>query len=145
MQQYKNILVPIDFSNVSDYALKNAKDLAKMTGANLTVLHVVDYVPPPYAAVEVPSIYASEELMVERARAHLDELLKELDIDDCDVVVSPGKTRKVILKAVEDKNIDLVMMGTHGETIIGLSLGSVANGIVHNASCDVMVVRNDPD
>jgi universal stress protein A len=145
MQQYKNILVPVDFSKVSGYALKRAYDLVKMVEAKLTVLHVIDYVPPPYAAVEIPSIYASEELMIERAREHLEGLLKELEIDDCDVVVTPGKTRKVILKAVEDKNIDLVVMGTHGETIIGFTLGSVANGIVQNATCDVMVVRSDPD
>ena len=145
MQHYQNILVPIDFSNASNYALKNADNLTKLINAKLTVLHVVDYIPPAYAAVAIPASYASVELVVDHARQLVEEQIKEMGITDCDIVVKPGKAKKVILSEAEDRKVDLIVMGSHDETIAGLSLGSVAHRIMQSAECDVMVVRNNPD
>ncbi len=44
---FRNILVPIDFDETSDHALKTAMDLAQSVGASVTVLHTVEI--PPYA------------------------------------------------------------------------------------------------
>ena len=144
MQHYQNILVPIDFSNASRYALENANDLAKMTKAKLTVLHVVDYIPPAYAAATIPAAFASEELVIERARNQVEELIKDMGDIECDVVIKPGKAKKTIFSEAEKQKTDLIMIGSHDETMAGFTLGSVAHSIIHGADCDVMVVRNDP-
>jgi universal stress protein A len=144
MQHYKNILVPVDFSNASRYALENADDLAKMNKAKLTVLHVIDYIPPAYVAATIPAAFASGELIIERARDQVEELIKDVGCIECDVVIKPGKAKKTILSEAEIRKTDLIMIGSHDETMAGFTLGSVAHSIVHRASCDVMVVRKDP-
>ena len=145
MQHYQNILVPVDFSSASCYALKNADDLSKMIKARLTVLHVVDYIPPNYVASTIPAKYASGELLVERARQQVDELITDMGLKNCDIVIKPGKAKNIIIHEVAEKNIDLIIMGAHDESMSGFSLGSIANRIIHSASCDVMLVRNDPN
>ena len=145
MQHYKSILVPIDFSKASSYALKNANDLAKMTKAKLTVLHVVDYIPPAYAAATIPAAFASGDLIIERARSHVEDMIKDMGDIECDIVIKAGKAKKTILSEAEIQKSDLIMIGSHDETMAGFTLGSVAHRIIHSAACDVMVVRNDPD
>lgn len=71
MNAYKQLLLSTDFSNPSEYAAARALNLAKCYESQLTVIHVVDYVPPGYAAAELPRSLASEDLLVERARGHL--------------------------------------------------------------------------
>jgi len=144
MLQYKNILVPVDFSKTSRYALKNAIDLTRMNHGSLTLIHIVDYVPPPYVAAEIPTIYASEDLMIERAEKHLTDWAQELGLSDCKKIVKAGPAKKLIVRAVKENNVDLVIMGTHGETGIGRLLGSTANAVVQKVKCDVLVVHKDP-
>ena len=115
-----------------------------MVKAKLTVLHVVDYIPPAYAAATIPATFASEELVIERARAQVEDLIKDMGNIECDVVIESGKAKKTILSEAEKQKTDLIMIGSHDETMAGFTLGSVAHSIVHRAECDVMVVRKDP-
>ncbi|MGB5706129.1 MAG: universal stress protein, partial [Arenicellales bacterium] len=69
---------------------------------------------------------------------------QELGLSDCKKIVQTGPAKKLIVKAVKENNVDLVIMGTHGETGIGRLLGSTANAVVQRVKCDVLVVHKDP-
>ena len=84
MPAYQNLLVPTDFSEFSARAAARAADLAQSFGARLHVVHVVDYIPPSYARVELPEMLSSPEKMVERAREHLAGWVEEQGLEVAD-------------------------------------------------------------
>lgn len=148
MRQIKRILVPVDFSNCSRAALDYAAYLANTFDASIDVLHVHE---PSYLVGDVmvtgnPPKLLSEYIQ-ERAQESLDHMLARLDTP---AKVTPrfveGPVDREILRAVEDEEFDLVVMGTHGRT--GLShflIGSIAEKVLRKSACPVLTVRrHDP-
>lgn len=133
----KRILVPVDFSPVSDRALTHAADLADVHGARVLLLHVpgrtgesfeADF---PFGPFETSS--ATRALM---AGVQSEDRKPEF-------AVRLGAAAEEITRYARDRDIDLIVMGTHGRT--GLShavLGSVAERVIREAGCPVMVVRH---
>ncbi len=70
MSNYKHLLLPTDLTEASEPAADRAEALAELTGAELTVLNVVDYVPPRWVANELPE----EFLEIEHKRFEEEEL-----------------------------------------------------------------------
>lgn len=138
MIAFKNILVPVDFSEPSDRALEVASDLAKQYDASLTVLHVFD-VPSAYAGMDIPPIDLMAP-MVEAARKQLDTVRGK--VPTAIVVMAHGIPWREILAAIEQKQVDLVVMGTHGRRGVGRALmGSVAEKVVRLSPIPVLTVR----
>ena len=143
----KNILVATDFSESAQVALQYGVELAKRFDARLHLLHVVDDVAAhPYTTVEAQPDWGPIQMELEnQARANLDAALPEPDRSAChaqlEIAVSanPGWA---ILSHARDREIDLIIVGTHGRT--GLSrvlLGSVARHVSGTAHCPVLTVR----
>jgi universal stress protein A len=141
VNSYKQILLSTDFSKPSEHAAARAVNLAKYYDAQLTVIHVVDYVPPGYAAAELPRSLASEELLVERARDHLKKWIEDNGLGDCQQVVKAGSPKSEIVSVARDSAVDLIVMGTHGEKGLARLLGSTTQAVMHDADCDVLAVR----
>lgn len=141
MNAYKQLLLSTDFSKPSEYAAARALNLAKCYESQLTVIHVVDYVPPGYAAAELPRSLASEDLLVERARGHLKKWVEENGLGDCRQVVKAGSPKRKIVSVAHDSAVDLIVMGTHGEKGLTRLLGSTTQAVMHDAECDVLAVR----
>lgn len=132
----KRIAVPVDFSENCHEALRAGCDLAATYGAELHLVHVEE----PWIAVAMAS---SEPYPTKR----LDAALAEVSVPAAPGIavqrsVRIGETVKELLKFLAEKEIDLVVMGSHGRT--GLShvlLGSIAEAIVRRAPCPVLIVR----
>ncbi|MGH8067830.1 MAG: universal stress protein [Candidatus Entotheonellia bacterium] len=141
--QLKQILIPIDFSDYSDQALRWGVSLAQKYGARLLLLHVIPEVLEEVSARES----AGEQLMIDltaEVEAHLHEIarqgLKEgLAVD---VRVADGEPADAILRMARQEKVDLIVMGTHGRTGLShLLLGSTAEAVVRAAACPVFTVR----
>jgi nucleotide-binding universal stress UspA family protein len=146
MISFKHILVPVDFSEPSDRALQVAMDLAKQYGAALTVLHVFD-VPPAYAGMDLAPIDLMTP-MLDAARKQLDATLADVrgKLPSATVLMAQGVPWRAILEIVEQKHVDLVVMGTHGRRGVGRALlGSVAEKIVRLSPAPVLTVRAESD
>jgi universal stress protein A len=141
VNSYKQILLPTDFSKPSEYAAARAVNLAQCYDSKLTVIHVVDYVPPGYAAAELPRSLASEELLVERARGHLEKWVEDNKLGDCQQIVKAGSPKGKIVSVARELKADLIVMGTHGEKGLARLLGSTTQAVMHDADCDVLAVR----
>ena len=141
MANYNHILVPTDFSKPSEAAAARAAALAKACGAQLSVLHVVDYVLPGYIRVDVPE--ASERDLVERARAALADWVKRQGLTAANQWVAVGPAKRQILQTAQEKGIDLIVLGSHGERGLGRLLGSTTDAVIQEASCDALAVRTD--
>jgi nucleotide-binding universal stress UspA family protein len=142
MSQYSNILLCTDFSKSSEVAAAKANELAETLGADLTVLHVVTYVPPSYVGIELPKKYATVEYIVERAEHHLKIWCDEQKLISCTQTINAGNAKKAISKYAESSHVDLIVVGDQGESAIMQPFGSVASYVVQHSHCDVLVVRS---
>jgi nucleotide-binding universal stress UspA family protein len=146
MIELKRILAATDFSECSDHALRYACEFAEAFGAALHLLHVNE---PPAAAysefgIGYVGVQELEEELKRGAAAKLETLPS-----------SPwqGKlalTREVVMgtpfveivRYARDRDIDLIVVGTHGRGAIAhMLMGSTAERVVRKAPCPVLTVR----
>ena len=146
---FKKILCPVDFSDSSREAMRQAADLVKATGGALTLFHVV-HVPVTAYGDGGPMLPSSGPELTENlgkaAAKSLDEWRKraeEMGVKKVATQVVAGVPWNMIIEALEaDRGYDLVVIGTHGRTGIGrVLLGSVAERVVRHAPGAVLVVR----
>jgi nucleotide-binding universal stress UspA family protein len=143
MSEFKKILVPIDFSDVSNRAFFAAVDLAKGLGASLHAVHIVQIHPssiPESGKVNMDEIEAAEE---QSANESLDKLIEEHG-EGLEIARSlvHGDPVKQINKMVKEAHADVIVMGTHGRTgVAHLMMGSVAESVLRNADVPVMCVK----
>lgn len=141
--QLKQILIPIDFSDYSDQALRWGVSLAQKYGAQLLLLHVIPEVLEEVSARES----AGEQLVIDltaEVEAHLHEIARQglKEGVAVDVRVADGEPADAILRMARQEKVDLIVMGTHGRTGLShLLLGSTAEAVVRAAACPVFTVR----
>lgn len=141
MSTYKHILVPTDFSDHSKRAVKTALELGKIFSARLSVVHVVDYLPPSYISAQTE--YTSAPQIVARATAYLAEWSNEVGLKDAEQLVASGTASREIVAAAKANGVDLIAIGTSGEGGIKRLLGSTTSAVMHHAPCDVLSVHCD--
>lgn len=141
----KRILVPVDFSTASRAALWRASELASALGATIELLHVVDLPKPQRMAAEfhvpMPIEYLKD---VRRQTAeHFTQWLATANVPPTvPHEIGDGKPDAEIVEYSRDRGIDLIVMGTHGRSVMShLLLGSVAEKVIRTAPCPVMTVR----
>jgi nucleotide-binding universal stress UspA family protein len=133
----QKILYPTDFSTYSNQAYFHAISLADKHGASLTVLFV-------YSAdgTTTPGSQGDEQA----ARRYWREQLEQIRPVDTRIpvrhVLLEGDPAGEIVRYARDAGIDLIVMGTHGRTGLDrLLMGSVAEKVLRDASCSVLVVK----
>ncbi len=142
MIKLERILVPTDFSGYSKQAIAYACELAKRFAAELHLLHVVQFpiVAAPYTGAVAqaglrPEVSARKELEDLQASA-LDQIAR------VERMVRAGAPFVEIVRHAKEKEIDLIVMGTHGRTgLAHMLIGSVAEKVVRKAPCPVLTVR----
>ena len=142
MARFDNILVPTDFSEPSQEAVRLSMDLAETMGSSLTLVHA-HYV-PTYVYYGVVIVDELTEALERGTRARLDENLAEVKkrIPRAQAILRIGPPGSEILSAIEIVGPDLVVMGTHGRHGVGRAfLGSVAESIVRMAPASVLTVH----
>jgi universal stress protein A len=147
---WKTILVPHDFSSSANHAAAIARDEAKLHGATLVLLHVIDLpqqLPPDTVIVTDASgaQLSAKQYAVTGAETHLADLAARLAKDGMSATtkVVIGNPVDEITRAIADLGIDLVVMGTHGRTGLKHMLaGSVAERIVRASPVPVLTVRH---
>jgi nucleotide-binding universal stress UspA family protein len=144
----KKILVAVDFSDASKAALALALALAEKVGAQVHVLHVLEYpiYMTPDLTVTVPG--SPSQAYVAYARKQTAEMMQGLVAPHRESAVRfteeiiPGEPGAKILNSAKEGGFDLIVMGTHGRKgLKHLLLGSVAEWVVRNAPCPVLTTR----
>ena len=142
MGTYRHVLLAVDFSRDSERVGARALSLAKDNGARLTLLHVVApvYQEPLYEGIAAVPLDIETQL-VENAERSLHDLAIKLGVADSERLVEVGTPKTVILETAKAREVDLIVVGSHGVHGLGLLLGSTANAVLHGAPCDVLAVR----
>jgi nucleotide-binding universal stress UspA family protein len=143
--------VTTDLSEAAESAFHYAKDQLKITGkknSKITLLKVIDIVPPASIKFEYGLAIADKKGMLEKiykqASVKIREIAKKhfpgLPVDT--IVIKPRKaTYLEIINFAKTHNVDLIVMSTHGRTgVKHFLLGSIAERVVRRSPCPVMVV-----
>jgi len=139
---FQKILVAVDDAPISAHAADIAAELAQLAGAELAFIHVIDAELvnaadtgiQPY--VFVASAKEDARNLIEDFRKRLPQKMAALDF------VPIGTPLTEIVNAAKDWPADLIVIGSHGRGgIRRVLLGSVAEGVMRNAPCPVLVVR----
>jgi len=138
----KNILVPIDFSKVSENALNYAIDLANSTKSRLTLMHV--YVSPIYVGNTLDLLPSPEKmekefiLAMEELRQNILQKNKHLEIS---IYCTPGMVPEQVEKYAETHEIDLIIIGTQGRNYLEeRMLGSTASSMIRTSAFPIMTI-----
>lgn len=149
IQNVKRILAPIDFSELSMEAMRAAMELAKDFGADVHLVHIIAphhaFVPLPLATnAEQSRELVREAAMLEQAEEELRRIKKEEFGDSKKVFTNAevGHPVQKLLDYAKTNEIDLILLATHGRTgAEHILIGSVAEKMVRNAPCSVLVFR----
>ncbi len=141
MQLFANILCPISFDENSLAALELARDLATANGASLYLLHVARI---PIADMDSPVPIPKNPWWEQQARARLERLAHDTLAEKIPykVQVVSGIAETEVLDTARALRVDLIVMATHGRTgLKHLILGSVAEAVLREAPCPVLMLR----
>jgi nucleotide-binding universal stress UspA family protein len=147
MTIYKHLLVATDLSEPATIAAQLAARLAVKLGATVTLAHVYDSTPFHLGVSTAPKELGDR--MRGGAREALDKLKRELFSEVSDVhtlAIDAESVPVAIAEHARENEADLVVVGTRGRsTLARLLMGSVAEGIVRLAACDVLSVAPGSD
>lgn len=142
------ILVPTDFSEDSDKALKQALDIARHYKAKVYLLHVVPTIQQQYVAdyaISGDAIRGAEKMAQDAsAQSTKEQLAKFAKAGEVEVItdVTVGVPYQTILQKAEEEGIDLIVIASLGKTGIAKYLiGSVARNVLKGAKCPVLLTK----
>jgi nucleotide-binding universal stress UspA family protein len=145
---YRRIVVPLDGSKLAETALSQAIDLARLTGAPVHLLRVVDFRRlDQYGPYALALEYAGDPVLADEhalALAYVRDVRSRLDGMGlyANTEVREGRIAREVVAAL--KPGDIVVMASHGRG--GFSrwlLGSVAEDVVRHAAVPVLLVKAD--
>lgn len=141
---FKRILVAVDGSPQSEYAVEAATRLAgQLGGAEIILVTAfwVDVLTGPEICYVEPEIRATR---IEAAQALLDQVKAKMPAPlKVEKVLREGDAAAEIVAAAQLYGVDLIIMGTHGRGPVGqVFVGSVANAVTRKANCPVMTVAH---
>jgi len=136
---FRKILFATDLSTAAEKALPYALEIARRYGAMLYVVHAIAPAGYPYAPVAAwPKLEEEEERFRLEAKQRLERILQKTP-HETDFLY--GHVMPVLRELLESKDIDLLVIGTHGRTGVDkVVLGSAAEEIFRESTCPVLTV-----
>ncbi|HYF02809.1 MAG TPA: universal stress protein [Patescibacteria group bacterium] len=146
----KKILVPTDFSAPAAIALEYAKDIARMHGSEIFVIHSVEPAVYPGDIREMQTdLVTNREYMFELSDSQLKKIIEPLLAAGMKAnlrTVYGGNPADEIVSFSEANDIDLICIATHGRSgWQHLMLGSIAERVLRKAKCPVLTVKRKGD
>lgn len=135
----KNILVATDLSATSEKALRAAGIIAQRYGAEVVIAHILEPAIPTVISLD------GADVLSDRIRHEASEELARLKTLTAgihpSVLLREGPIWDELLNIIQERHIDLVVLGTHGASgVEKLALGSIAEEVFRRASCPVLTV-----
>ncbi len=152
---FKNILVPLDGSDVAEVVLATTKGLAKALGARVSLIRVVDTsaitrtvmpasVDESLVVNDLSIINQTVEAELKEAKDYLARVATGFSADGIAVStqVRQGVAGEEIIEAIEEEHIDVAMVATHGRSGIKRTIfGSVADHLIRESGKPVLVIK----
>lgn len=148
----KNLLVPIDFSDVTDRVIATAEQMARALSANVILMHCASDQLTIAAMGEVPVVFSAPEIAArdrfpeqKRLLMKYNSALRNKGIDAKSFLIV-GAPAHEILAAADEYQVELIIMGSHGHgAIYELMVGTVTQAVIHHTGHSVLIVPSRTD
>jgi nucleotide-binding universal stress UspA family protein len=140
----KNILAPIDFSDITKEVIEQAFKLARTFSAKLWILHVASPDPDSlYYETGSQLVRDQEAVKLHEEHMQLQNIAKDVRSEGINVtsLLVQGYTVDKILKEASVVKADLIILGSHGHgALYSTIMGSVTEGILREAPCPLFII-----
>lgn len=145
MSTTNHIIVPVDFSEQSTIALNQSYNLARLTGADITLIHVVD----EDMFSSMLNLFSDKdkqiELLMTGVKVKMNEVAEEVRQKSglkVQIRIERGKIYEQVVKVAEELNATFIIMGTNGPTTLRKKfIGSNAVRVINEAHCPVITIK----
>jgi universal stress protein A len=144
MSLYRRVLLALDLLEGSLLVGQRGRDLAAAVGAELQLLHVVEFVPvEPMGETIMPAVQIENELL-DRAGARLRAMANELGVPNIPCHVEAGNVKSEIVRVAREQHVDLIVLGSRERHGLSILVNLTEDTVLHAAPCDVLAIRVGP-
>ena len=141
MSSYQQLLVAVDLSEDSRAIAAKSAELARLWGARLCLLHVIEFVPvEPMSDALVPVVQIDEQVIA-RAREQIKALAGTLGLPAESCRVATGNVKGEILRQARELGADLIVLGARERHGLSILVNLTEDTVLHGAPCDVLAMR----
>jgi universal stress protein A len=141
MTDYRRVLLVVDLSEDSILIGRRAQTLATAFGAQIDLLHVVEYVPvEPMGETLMPAVQIEDELL-DRAKQRLTALGAQLGVAASSCRLEAGNVKAEIVRIARELKADLIVLGSRERHGLSILVNFTEDTVLHAAPCDVLAVR----
>ncbi|HTL20023.1 MAG TPA: universal stress protein [Steroidobacteraceae bacterium] len=141
MAVYRRVLLVVDLTDDSLPIGRKAQALAATLGAEVELLHVVEFVPvEPMGETLMPAVQIEEELL-QRAQQRLAALAAELGLAGAHCRVESGNVKSEIVRVARERQTDLIVLGSRERHGLSILVNLTEDTVLHAAPCDVLAMR----
>jgi universal stress protein A len=141
MAVYRRMLLVVDLTDDSLPIGRKAQALAAALGAEVELLHVVEFVPvEPMGETLMPAVQIEEELL-QRAQQRLAALASELGLAGAPCRVESGNVKAEIVRVARERHADLIVLGSRERHGLSILVNFTEDTVLHAAPCDVLAMR----
>ncbi|MEO8551841.1 MAG: universal stress protein [Kofleriaceae bacterium] len=138
----KRILVALDSSSRAPQVLATARRLAELANAQLVLYRAVGALPDVPLEMLLRDPGGLESILIRRAHEELEQLAADLPRAMLEQIVTGLATAwDGICRTAQERDADLIVIGSHGHGVLDRMLGTVAAKVVNHADRNVLVVR----
>lgn len=141
MSAYSHILLALDLSPDSPTVGKRAAELAKRCDAQLTLLHVTEYLPTdPTAESLLPDVGLPPAELMEAEKSRLREMAQAIGFAEANCLIRFGSVKQQLIETARELAADLIVIGRHERHGLAVLFGHTEDAVLHGAPCDVLAV-----
>ena len=141
MTEYRRVLLVVDLTEDSLPIGRRAQAVATALGAEVDLLHVVEYVPvEPMGETLMPAVQIEDELL-DRAKQRLAALGAQLGVPATSCRVEAGNVKAEIVRIARELKTDLIVLGSRERHGLSILVNFTEDTVLHAAPCDVLAVR----
>jgi universal stress protein A len=145
MGVYRRVLLVVDLSEDSLAIGRKAQALAAaLGGAEVELLHVVEFVPvEPLGETLMPAVRVEQELL-QQAQQRVAALARELGLGGASWRVESGNVKAEIVRVAREWRADLIILGSRERHGLSILVNFTEDAVLHAAPCDVLAIRARP-
>jgi universal stress protein A len=141
---YRHLLAAVELDEKGDRVLLRARELARMFGARLSVLHVVEYVAVDTGEALMAAPPDLTQQLLDQARTRLVQLCERCEVPASAAQVTSGGVTGEIMALARSLSIDLIVVGHHPRRGLSAWFSHTEQDVVQRAPCDVLAMTLDP-
>ena len=141
MTEYRRVLLVVDLTEDSLPIGRRAQAVATAMGAEIDLLHVVEYVPvEPMGETLMPAVQIEDELL-DRAKQRLITLGTQIGVPAAACRVEAGNVKSEIVRIARELHADLIVLGSRERHGLSILVNFTEDTVLHASPCDVLAVR----